>query len=368
MPIRQKALSALLALAACLPLLTAPGAAFAQRTAAVVAAPRISGFDVEQAKALVPGTELDFTLYGTPGGVATIGIEGATGRFLLEEVEPGVYEGIYTIRQRDRIVAGATVTANLRLGNQVASAILDESLVTGAASRTERAATAAAASALPKIDRFDVEPAGQLVAGEDLMFTLDGTPGGKASVRIAGVKGKFFLEETRQGRYQGTYLIKSKDRIAADGAVTANLRVGERNATAVLGQSLVASANTPGARNRRADRNKVCANCGMVEAVNVINVKGEGSYLGMIAGGIAGGLLGTQVGSGRGKTVAEVAGAVGGAVAGNEAEKYIKTTKQYEVVVRLQGGGTQSVSFPAQPAFKVGDKVRVEGGTLVANR
>jgi len=361
MNIRHNSFAFLIALCASLPLAFTPDAAYAQRKSAPVAAPRINGFDVEQAKALVPGTELDFTLYGTAGGIATINIEGANGRFVLEEVEAGVYEGVYTIKQRDRIAAEATVTANLRLGNQVASAILDESLLGGAASRTERTATNAA----PKIDRFEVESTGQLTAGNDLFFTLEGTPGGRASVRIAGVKGKFFLDETRTGRYQGAYAIKKKDRIAADTPVTAALRVGDRNATAVLGQPLVAAAGS-GAPGRRADKNRICANCGTVEAVNVINVKGEGSYIGMIAGGIAGGLLGTQVGSGRGKTVAEVAGAVGGAYAGNEAEKYLKTTKHYEVVVRLQGGGTQAVSFPAQPSFKVGDKVRVEGGTLVA--
>ena len=88
----------------------------------------------------------------------------------------------------------------------------------------------------------------------------------------------------------------------------------------------------------------------------------------MIAGGIAGALLGSQVGHGRGTTVAEVAGAAGGAYAGNEAEKYIKRTKHYEVIVRLQDGGSQALSYPAQPSFKVGDKVRVEAGALVLDQ
>jgi hypothetical protein len=47
---------------------------------------------------------------------------------LLDEVEPGVYEGSYTIRQRDRIVANSTATVNLRLGNRAATSMLDESL------------------------------------------------------------------------------------------------------------------------------------------------------------------------------------------------------------------------------------------------
>jgi outer membrane lipoprotein SlyB len=106
----------------------------------------------------------------------------------------------------------------------------------------------------------------------------------------------------------------------------------------------------------------------VVEAVNVIEVKGEGNYLGMIAGGLAGALLGSQVGGGSGRTIATVAGAAGGAYAGNEVEKRMKTTKHHEVIVRLESGGTQAVSYEAEPAFKVGERVRVENGTLVHNQ
>ena len=362
MKISQKVLNALFMLLAFFPFALSPGVAGAQQSAVSPLSPSIHGFDVEQVKELVAGTELDFTLYGTPGAVATLRIDGATGRFLLEEVEAGVYEGTYTIKKSDRIVADAMVTSNLRVGNQVETAVLDESLVIGSASRTKRAADAAKANAVPRIDRFEVEQSSQLTAGNDLYFTLVGTPAAKASVRIAGVKGKFFLEEMKSGVYEGAYTIKNKDRIAAGAVVTANLGLGTQNATATLDKSLVAA---PVVNPRPARVSSVCANCGVVEAINVIEVKGDGSYVGMIAGGIAGALLGSQVGSGRGTTVAEIAGAAGGAYAGREAEKYITKTKQYEVLVRLQGGGSQAISYPAQPAFQVGDKVRVEAGTLV---
>jgi len=115
-------------------------------------------------------------------------------------VETGVYEGTYTISKRDRITADSKATANLRLGNKVASAILDESLVATAAAR--RPAAAASPATVPKIDRFDVEPPSRLVAGADLIFTLTGSPGGTASVRIVGVKGKIVLDEVRQGVYE----------------------------------------------------------------------------------------------------------------------------------------------------------------------
>jgi outer membrane lipoprotein SlyB len=258
------------------------------------------------------------------------------------------------------------VTANLRVGNQVATEILDESLLAGAASRSEvkRAADAAALAAVAKIDRFAVEPAARLDPGADLFFSLSGTPGAKASVRIIGVKGKLSLQEVAAGVYEGTYTIKNRDRISANSAATATLRRGDREASATLGQSLLAAPGRAPAVRKAA---KHCANCGVVESVNVVEVKGEGSYLGKIAGGVVGAMVGSQVGQGRGTTAAEIAGAVGGAVAGNEIEKRVKKTTHHDVTVRLQDGGAQTISYAAAPAFKVGDKVRVENGTLVAN-
>ena len=69
-------------------------------------------------------------------------------------------------------------------------------------------------------------------------------------------------------------------------------------------------------------------------------------------------------GGGTGKKVATVAGAAGGVYAGNEVEKRMKTTKHYEVVVRLENGGTQIITYTEQPPFAVGAKVKVENSTL----
>lgn len=362
----KKWLLGLLALLALFPLAIYPAAAQAQQPGYSVAAARIDGFDVEPASRLSAGNELVFTLYGSPGGTATVRIDGVVNSFRLEEVEPGVYEGSYTIRSKDRITATAMVTANLRVGNKIATEILDESLLKGAASRSDakRAADAAALAAAVRIDRFEVDPAASLGAGSDLFFSLRGSPGGKASVRITGVKGKLALPEVAVGVYEGTYTIKDRDRVAANAATTATLRLGEREVSATLGQPLLAAAGRMPSGRRVA---KSCANCGVVEMIDVVEVAGEGSYLGKIAGGVVGAVIGSQIGSGRGTTAAEIAGAVGGAVAGNEIEKRVKKSKHYDVFVRLQGGGSQTISYAAQPAFKVGDKVRVENGTLVPN-
>ncbi len=365
MNLSRKMLFALFALLALLPLGFSAAVAQVQQPVYPAAAPRIDGVDVEPAPRLVPGNDLLFTLYGSPGGTATIRIDGVVDKYRLEEVEPGVYEGTYTIKSRDRITGDAMVTANLRLGNRIATAVLDESILAGAASRSDakRAADAALAAA-PRIDRFDIDPAPRLDSGANLFFSVVGTPGGTASVRIGGVKGKVSLPEVAAGVYEGSYVIKDRDRIAANSQVTASLRRGDRETSAVLSQPLLAAAGSrPSARAAAIG----CINCGVVESINVVEVAGDGSYVGKIAGGVLGAVLGSQVGSGRGTTAAEIAGAVGGAIAGNEIEKRVKKTKHYDVTVRLQDGGTQTISFATEPAFRVGDRVRVEGGALVPN-
>jgi outer membrane lipoprotein SlyB len=365
-------MSSLIALLVLQPLTIPASLAQAQAPASRAAAARIDGFDVEPVKQLSAGNELRFTLYGTPGGNATVRIGNATGSLILEEVDAGVYEGGYTINRRDKITKLSTATANLRVGNSVASSVLDESLAAGAAARWPGGSTTA--NGAPKIDQFDVDPPARLSTGSELLFTLRGTPGGSASVRINGVRGKVNLEELESGRYEGAYLVRARDSIAPATVVTGNLRVGKLERSRVLGQSLV-EGNAPRPRVARAapaivqsqaPAAPVCANCGTVQAINVVEHKGDGSYLGMIGGGVVGAVIGSQVGSGTGRTIASVVGAAGGAYAGNEIEKRMKTTKHFEVVVRLDGGATQTLSYPAQPSVAVGSRVRVESGGLVA--
>ena len=266
-----------------------------------------------------------------------------------------MYEGSYTIRKRDKISPDSTATANLRVGNQVASTLLDEPLI------GNRKHSRAGGKGGPTIDRFDVDPPQTLGAGEELTLTLSGNRDGKASARIAGVKGKIVLNEIRAGVYEGRYTIKRRDRIEANTVVTGHLQIGEQETNAVLGQSLVAK---PGQQPRASRASRYCANCGVVETINVVEVKGDGSYLGKIAGGLVGALLGNQVGHGTGKKVATVAGAAGGAYVGNEVEKRVKTTQHYEVIVRLENGGTQTITYTAQPPFAVGARVKAENGTF----
>ncbi len=109
----------------------------------------------------------------------------------------------------------------------------------------------------------------------------------------------------------------------------------------------------------------VCKTCGTVKSVAVVEKKGEGGPVGMIAGGVAGALLGNQIGSGTGRSVATVAGAAGGAYAGKKIEENVRTTKVWAVHVRMDDGAEKTFHFEKDPGFKAGDPVKQSGGSIV---
>jgi hypothetical protein len=74
------------AVVAALPLLTAtmPTPVQAQdHPRARALEPRIEGFNVDEVRRMDPGAELNFDLFGTPGGYATVRIDGATRNLTL---------------------------------------------------------------------------------------------------------------------------------------------------------------------------------------------------------------------------------------------------------------------------------------------
>jgi len=124
-------------LAALLASVTVPALAQPSRSAASDAAGlQVEAFDVEEVPRLTSGTQLRFSLYGTPGAEATLQIEGAQRGLHLREVQPGMYEGAYTIDARDQIWPDAHVTATLRRGNQMVLSVLEEPLQLGASAPT----------------------------------------------------------------------------------------------------------------------------------------------------------------------------------------------------------------------------------------
>jgi outer membrane lipoprotein SlyB len=108
---------------------------------------------------------------------------------------------------------------------------------------------------------------------------------------------------------------------------------------------------------------KECANCGVVVAVRLVEKKGEGTGLGAVVGGVAGAVVGHEIADGR--DVGTVVGAAGGAFAGHQIERQARATKHYEVQVRMGDGHLKNVKFDTPPAWKSGDRVRLQDGKLV---
>ncbi|MGH8664460.1 MAG: glycine zipper 2TM domain-containing protein [Burkholderiales bacterium] len=110
----------------------------------------------------------------------------------------------------------------------------------------------------------------------------------------------------------------------------------------------------------------ICEDCGTVAAVREVKQSGQGSGIGAVAGGVAGAVLGNQVGGGRGRDIATVVGAVGGAVAGHQVEKQVKSSVAYEIAVTMDDGSSRTFTQSEPPAWRPGDKVRVDGDRLSA--
>ncbi|WP_236904425.1 glycine zipper 2TM domain-containing protein [Collimonas fungivorans] len=105
-------------------------------------------------------------------------------------------------------------------------------------------------------------------------------------------------------------------------------------------------------------------NYGVVDAIDVVNTPSQGIG-GAVVGGVLGGVVGHQVGHGTGNTLATIAGVVGGAVAGNQLEaRNSPGSTSYNVRVRMNNNGYQTISVGNPGDLRVGDRVRVENGQI----
>lgn len=333
--------------------------------AALAQVPAITSLTVDQVTELVPGTELIFRANGTPNGVLRLKVDGVASLIELPQARAGVYEGAYTVSIRDKLKPESKVSATLTVGDRQITAVMTQHLLTPEA----QAKAAAAANPSVAISRFETGNSGALAGGHEVSFTVNGTPGAKASVSLDGGKTQIALAEDKPGVYTGNYTIKTRDHFTDASQVRATLELGTRKTSLV--KPLMAGAtvmNTAAVNAAPAAAAAVagCVGCGIVQAVNTVKVKGKPNYVGVIAGGVAGGVLGNQVGKGDGNTAATVIGAVGGAMAGREIEKRMRSSTVYDVIVKMDDGSSKTVRYEAQPAFTVGSKVKLSGNVLTA--
>lgn len=146
-------------------------------------------------------------------------------------------------------------------------------------------------------------------------------------------------------------------------ALTGVLPISSSKSDGAAALAKKTSAKTVTGTGVAANKAPVCPHCGVVESVRAIQVKGQASGLGAVAGGVTGAIVGNQFGAGNGRTAMTIAGAAGGAYAGNEIEKNVKKSTVYRIAVRMDDGSVRSISLQTAPGYAVGDRVRIVNGS-----
>lgn len=208
------------------------------------AAPQILSFRSEFVNDLSPGTELTFTVEGTPRTKASLTIGTVAPNVVMQEIEPGIYEGHYTIRRKDKISNNTPVRVTLRRGNRTATARLNQTLI-------ETATTADPGSDFNEttISQFSVDAVESLEPGTELVFRVIGTPRSKVSFTIAGVVRERAMEEVDSGTYEGHYTVRRNDNFPAGITVTALLKNGSQSARSRLTGGIINDKQPPIVQN-----------------------------------------------------------------------------------------------------------------------
>lgn len=114
-----------------------------------------------------------------------------------------------------------------------------------------------------------------------------------------------------------------------------------------------------------------CDRCGKIESIRPVTAKDEWTPLGTVTPGssVAAGVNGTpsavtmvQIGPEFSKQGTVLIGAAGGAAYGTRPSQL--NVKRWEVIVRMDGGGTRAVTQNYEPMLREGDRVRVMGTQL----
>ena len=164
-------------------------AMLAANTVAPGSAPRVDRFALAPVDRLEPGTELKFSLEGTPRAQASIQVPGLPMTLPMHEERPGRYIANYTLRKVDRVAPGPVV-ATLRSGERLATSQLamaqqgtsSTSASASASSSPMGASGTAAAAPGPLV--LQVTSPGPNAAVDSSQLVLQGRTSPGANVRV----------------------------------------------------------------------------------------------------------------------------------------------------------------------------------------
>ena len=236
--LRNQIAALFLLLPAATVMLALPGTVLAQP-----AAPELRSLQVGTDGGLAAGSQLDFTVEGSPRAQVNLSVRGIPRNLVLKETSRGVYTGSYTIKRQDRVNETSPIRATMRLRNR--NVVANYSFPAGIASPN----VAATPPAGLKIDRFTLAPIDKIEPGAELRFTLTGIAGAKADFDIPGVIDNVPMREVRPGVYEGAYTIRRTDNLTPSRPIVATLRMGDRAVSSNLTQAPNADAKPPVVRN-----------------------------------------------------------------------------------------------------------------------
>ena len=237
---------------------------------APVQAPQIDNAYVSPLNQFTPGTDLTFTLEGTPNGRASVRVGGIRRVINLQESEKGLYSADYTISSNDRITAGSVLRATLSVRGRSTGFTAPLGNSSAAAAPVAPAPVAVAPAAVRpalNVQQFTVTPVEAIDPGADLKFMVTGTPAAKATFSIEGIVKSVAMQETKPGQYEGSYTIRRLDHFPSNLNITANLEADGKTVSRRLTQALVVDAKPPVIKNLAPRENEaVTANPVLVSA------------------------------------------------------------------------------------------------------
>ncbi len=163
----------------------------------------------------------------------------------------------------------------------------------------------------------------------------------------------------------GAVIIASAVAVAAIGGYLPGSNADTKEASSAPSPAKPEHAKPPHARAAQPKPVQVaaaCTNCGVIVDIKEENVMGKGTGVGAVAGGVAGAVIGHEIGNG--SRAGTAVGAVMGGVAGHQIERSARSTKRYDVSVRMEDGSVKTVLSDTPPTWHAGDKVRVQDGVL----
>ena len=224
--------------------------------------PEISDFSIVAQQPLTPGTDIDFSLEGTPRGQASVRLSGVKKNIILSEVSSGVYEGTYTVSRRDQLGTQPTARAILRVRGM--TTISTQALAASVAvvppvivPQPVAPPVKPPVAAIPVIERFAVIPVARIEPGAELRFAATGSPGARALLTIDGVVRDLVMSEVRPGNYEGAYTIRRNDNFPASLNITMSLEANGQVSRSRLNQALLVDARPPTIKNLAPRNNEV---------------------------------------------------------------------------------------------------------------